>query len=232
VKYGTESKRKSLAVLISMTVLTLLAIILLAALVRMDIKAEARKAASYKLLYAADENYDRSELVILSMLEGMPLLYNSKGGEEAYWSLEHINLLAKYFEEKDVLIDDELMQKLYSYIQGSHEILKFEEEMDLDKISLDSKRMIMLLYKDIFELFGLKISYGMSNDIEAVFTEDGHALYQRVSEEAGMPIHMEALMLTVLLIMMLTFMYILIVRKKSQIIRNGDYNGYDEKEYA
>lgn len=166
------------------------------------------------------------------MLEGMPVLVNGRGKRAVNWTSQHTRLLAEYFEREDIVPDRELFSKLVRYIQGSQEILRFEQNRDIGRISVDARNMIMYFYRNIYELFGLDLSYGIDNNIESIYEKNGKAIYQKAAKESKLSINMEALAVTLLLLGSLAVLYIFIARRSRLHIKDGEYHGYDEKNYA
>jgi len=232
VEHGAYSKRDNIVLLICMTLLFILAILSLTAFVRLDLKVDAKEAVSVRSLTIDSAKFNEQELEILCMLEGMPQLVNSSGKKVSRWTMQYIGLLAEYFEKVDIRLDRERLNKLARYIQGSHEILRFELSRDLGKISLDSRNMIMLLSKSIYGLLGLDLSYGIDNNIESIYEENGRLIYQKAAKEDRLTINREALVITLLLLCGLAGLYIVIVRRRQLNIKDGEYHGYDEKKYA
>lgn len=232
MEHGAYSRRDNIALLICMTVMFVLAILSLTSFVRQDLKADAKEAVSVRSLTIDSAKFNEQELEILCMLEGMPQLVNSSGKKTSRWTMQHIRLLAEYFEKEDIRLDKVQLNKLGRYIQGSHEILRFELNRDIGKLSVDSRNMIMLLYKNIYSLLGLDLSYGIDNNIESIYEENGRLVYQIAAKEDRLTINREALVITLILLCGLAGLYIVIVRRSQLNLKDGEYHGYDEKEYA
>lgn len=232
MNYGADKVKENIAVLLAMTFVFLTALLSFAALLRVRSEAVAEEAVSTKALSINDENYNEDELYILDMLGKIPELINSSGSRIVNWSLEHKMRLAEYFEKEEIKLDEEKLAKLDEYIQGCKEILMLEQERDLGKISVDGRNMMIYLYKNIYKLFGLNISYDITQNIEEIYSENGTVIYRNTDEKVRQPVHMEVLIITLIILIIFICLCFYIARKNQIIVKDGEYNGYDEKKYA
>jgi hypothetical protein len=178
------------------------------------------------------DSFNPSEQQILEMLIGQ------YGGEEPIntetGDVEYLfyHCLKNYFIRDDYKPDKVDLMELENLIQARDDIFVLEQVVDLSKMSLDARDLMIYIDKRIYELCGLSVTFTVDNHIEQIQEASGSILYQLNEQSLQSTFQLQALLVVMLINSILIAICIVISRKNKLFIKEVDFGGFDEKEYA
>lgn len=187
---------------------------------------------SASLIFSGKEGFNSSEQRILEML------VRQYGGEEpnntGTWNTEYLyyHSLKIYFSRCDYRPDTTCLMELENLIQARDDIFVLEQEVDLSKMSLDARNLMVYIYKRIYELCGLSVSFTADHQIEQIEEGSGSILYRPAEQPQQSSFQLKTLLFVILINLMLMALCIVISRKSRLFMKEVDLGGFDEKEYA
>ncbi len=207
-------------------------VIVARAIVNNQESKESIPAVSKTVFYSETEGFNPSEQRILEML------LRQYGGTEPS-SIEtglteylYYDCLRDYFCRYDYQPGKTDMMELENLIQARDDIFGLEQEVNLGKMSLDARDLIIYIDKRIYELCGLSITFTAGNQIEQIWEASGNTLYQLVEQPQQSTLQIDAILIVTISILLLFIICIAISRKNKIFVKEVDLSGFDEKEYA
>ncbi len=187
---------------------------------------------SKEVFFPGGDSLNSSEQLILEMLIGR------YGGEEPTntetGNVEYLfyHCLKNYFIRDDYKPDKVALMKLENLIQARDDIFMLEQAVELSKMSLDARDLMIYIDKQIYELCGLSVTFTADNQIEQIRDTSGSILYQVDEQSLQSTFQLKALLVVMLVNSVLMAICIAISRKNKLFIKDVDFGGFDEKEYA
>jgi hypothetical protein len=178
-----------------------------------------------------DYQFNQAEMDILLQLVEAPRVTNiSSDGINRF--TVYISNLSKYFSSSGVSLSKEKAAEIQKLIQGRNDLLSLENVNDINKMSLDGRKLIIYIYEKIYELSGLYITFDAEYSIEKIESQYGDILYLNSTSEKQPVFRVEVLVITLSFILSLVTLCFIIAKKNQIIVKGGSYDGFDEKEYA
>ncbi len=187
---------------------------------------------SKEVFLSEAEGFNPLEQLILEMMVrqyGGAEPTNAENGNIEYLYYE---CLKECFSRCDYNPSKKDLMELENLIQARDDIIGLEQEVNLGKMSLDARDLMIYIDKRIYELCGMYIIFTADSQIEQIWEGSGVILYQQASKPQQSPFHLEALLIVMITIFVLMVICILVSRKNKIFIREVDFGGFDEKEYA
>lgn len=179
-----------------------------------------------------DHGLNESERRILSMLSDNSKLPNPSEGEENNTYEIYFNCLKKYLSNSAVDLSNTKANEISNLIIGRNKIALLEQEFNISKMSLDGRIVSQYIYEKIYQLCGLKLVINSNMDIEQITDESSNILYQKTNLSKNSLLQVDALVITLLCIVILLSIGVIITKKKNLFVKGGIIDGFDEKEYA
>ncbi len=214
----------------------LLGICMIVIVARLIVNSQENKGSipvmSEVVLFSRAEGFNPSEQLILEMLVrqyGGMEPSNTETGNAEYL---YYHSLKDYFSRCDYKPDKTDLMELENLVQAREDIFVIEQELNLSKMSLDARDLMIYIDKRIYELCGLSVIFTADNQIEQIEEVSGSILYQLAVQPQQSPFQLKALLVVMLIIVILIVLCIAISRKNKLFIKEVDFGGFDEKEYA
>lgn len=213
----------------------LLGICIIVIVARLIVNSQENRASipavSTSVILSGEEGFNSSEQRILEMLVRQygEVPYNTGG-----WNTEYLyyQCLKNYFSRCDYKPDNACLMELENLIQARDDIFVLEQEVELSKMSLDARNLMIYIDKRIYELCGLSVSFTADHQIEQIEEASGSILYRLAEQPQQSSFQLKALLFVILVILMLMVICIVISRKSRLFMKEVDLGGFDEKEYA
>lgn len=178
-------------------------------------------------------NLNESEKMILNLLEnGVAVsdhLENIKENKDYALYLMH---LTDHFSATNVDLTSSRAYEAVNKIIDLNRIINLEEESNYQKMSLDGRELAIRLAEQIYELCGLKASYNIHGDLVEIASESGNSLYVKENTVKQTGFQMEALFLTITVLLILLGICLIIAKKHQLFIKDGKYDGFNKEEFA
>ena len=111
-------------------------------------------------------------------------------------------------------------------------IAKLEKENSIKNMSMDGREIAISLLKNIYDIYGISISFGLDGDIQNVNDPLGNSIYNNIEETLKTGFQVIHLTIVICINLILLGLSILIGRKSKISVKDGDIYGLDEKRYA
>lgn len=226
---------KYIACLLSLGIL--IAIISIGVAARKSIsiyKQDSIPVISQKLIYNdvndTDYNTDNTDGVITSMQlseSSYKQLYTDTYNLGSY--LAH---LQDYIGASDIHLDVDNEMKKEHLLHELMIIANLEKKNNIQHMSIDGREMATSLIKNIYQVYGIDITFGMDGEIQSVEDNAGNLLYRNTDRTIELEFQVIHLAIVVCIVLLLFGISILLTRKNKIFIKEGDFNGLDEKKYA
>jgi hypothetical protein len=178
-------------------------------------------------------NLNESEKMIVNLLtNGIMVsedLDNIKENKDYGIYLRH---LTDHLSATDIDLTSSYAYEVANKIIALNRIMNLEEESKYQKMSLDGRELAIRLSEQIYELCGLKVLYNIHGDLVQISDAAGEALYTKEVEVGHSDFQMEALMITITVLMILLAICLIIAKKNQLFIKDGMNDGFSKEEFA
>ncbi len=140
--------------------------------------------------------------------------------------------LGAYLASNGVNLTEENAEQAKLEIDELNRIIQMEGNRDLKEMTLDARGIATHLSQLIYQSCGLKLSFDLSGNIETISRKDGVILYQKQNSMDQDGLHIQALAITLTLIIILLLFCTQIARKHQLFHRDEPYDSFDEEKYA
>lgn len=117
-------------------------------------------------------------------------------------------------------------------ISELNKIIAMEKNRDLREMTLDAKGIAINLAQLIYQTCGLELTFNLLGDIKTIAIKDGDIIYQNGEPIEQASFHLEALIVTVMGIIVLLIICIAIARKHQLFRKEEAQDSFEEKKYA
>lgn len=111
-------------------------------------------------------------------------------------------------------------------------IANLEKKNDIQQMSIDGREIAISLIENIYEEYGVNITFGIDGLIQNIEDNEGNTIYKSVNKSFGIDIQIINLIIVLSIIILLFGLSIILTRKNKIFVKDGDFNGLDEKKYA
>ena len=179
-----------------------------------------------------EDNINTTEKTILTILENS---LNQAGSEENMAGNEYttyINQLDNYFKKPNVNLEKTKLTEVTDKVSQLIALMKLEQESDFTKMSFDGRELALRLSSEIYNICGLKLSFGSLGNIMEVEELSGKIIYENEKTAQQPEFQWNTLLLSVAFAFFLLLVNVLIAKKHQLFVKDGIYNGFNEEGYA
>ncbi|WMJ85791.1 hypothetical protein [Anaerocolumna sp. MB42-C2] len=179
-----------------------------------------------------EENINTTEKTILTVLENS---FSQAGGQKNMAGNEYdtyIKQLDHYFKNPDVNLAKTKLTEVTNKVSQLIALMKLEQESDFTKMSFDGRELALRLSSEIYNICGLKLSFGTQGNIMEVEDLSGKIVYENEKTAQQPEFQWNALLLSVGFIFFLLLVNVMIAKKHQLFVKDGTYNGFNEEGYA
>lgn len=178
-----------------------------------------------------NKQLNESEKVIVSLLTSNNNKTDIKKNKDSEFEL-YVKNLQEYLSKTEVSIKKEQGNIAARKIVEMNGIMDLEKEKDIKNMSLDSKEIVINLSKEIYEACGLNVTYNLKGEIIRIYDKTGKFLYLNESQINQSGFQFDALMITIVVMVLLLFICIVIAKKHQLYMKDVRYDGFNEERFA
>lgn len=230
VKY--HNYRKKLAVITAGIFLVMIAIITVAKISMRSYSTKHVTAATSGTGLLLEKELNVPETKVLLSVSGWAGLAEASSEQGSTHQIIY-NSLKAHYESPEVELSPESALDICELVSSRNDIVSLEKETQISRMSYDAREMVIHLLKRICEISGMKLMINDAGNIEKIVDGTGHIIYQEENPPIGVGFRLNAVIITLVLLVFLLIISI-VISKKSQImvVKGGDYDGIDEEEFA
>lgn len=226
--------RNSEKILFIITICVFLVIISILTVASNSIKiseSENIAASSASVELFMDQELNVPETKVLLAISGWVDVPGGSSEQDNTYQV-YYDCLKKYFRNPGTDLSADGSLAIDELVSSSNEIIALENEVQFCKMSFDAREVIIHLLKQIYEISGLKLVMSESGSIDKITDLSGNIVYQKENRLLQSGFRIDAVIITLAFILSLFGICIIISRKNQIIVKGGDYDGFDEKEFA
>ncbi|HWT26726.1 MAG TPA: hypothetical protein VN131_02200 [Mobilitalea sp.] len=180
--------------------------------------------------FTYNEGLNTSEQDILTLLHSV---INSPVPDEGNHNVSlYYNSLQLYLSSSKTNISPETAIQVKDTIIKLQDIIEIENKSDITKMSFDGRKIAIYLLERIYDLCNLNIVYNSAGDIERISNQTGKIIYNNGVPLTTMGYNLDALVITLVTIVILLGCCILIAKKNQLFSKDVIYDGFDEEGFA
>lgn len=141
------------------------------------------------------------------------------------------NILSEELNNHIKDLSDDETRLVHSKIIDLQEIIRQEKSNKFRNMSLEGRKLIIHIAKEIFELYGFHLTVNLDGDIEKILDSSGSLIYSK-SHLNKSEIQFKGLALILLLVLLALLICILFAKKNHLFKKDVRYDGLDKKRYA
>lgn len=203
------------------TICVLLVIVCIVITAKVSILNNAgKKIETYtSKVHIEDDNLNETENVILNILIDTAFTSNiqSKVLREKYYEY-----LKRYLKSSKVQLGTETLYQVEDKIKDIAVIMNLEKESDVEKMSLDSREIVLNIRSQIYKTCGLKLVHNLQGGIQKVSDINGNYFYLGESL-FKQEVFDFTIMLSVLVVLLFLFNICLYIAKKNQLFIREEF---------
>ena len=196
-----------------------------------SLKTSEQSSVAKYLDITIDNEFNKAEMKVLALLSQY-----YKAHKTVDYDNEVGPIYLKYLEQQlsvpGMNLTNGQARKIEKLVEGKSDVIKYEMDNDNSRISLDGKKLILYIDKEIYQTCGLSITFNANNVIEKIKDQSGNTLYELKEPFKQMNLQIDILIITLAIILILFILCIIVAMKNQLYVKGGSYNGFDEKEYA
>ncbi len=179
-----------------------------------------------------DDELNESEKIILNMLTGNVQIKDTRQFAEDNEYAVYIKYLHNYLGSPGVTLSSSKAYEVLNKIIELNAIMDIEQEISFSKMSVDGKELAINLSKEIYDVCGLKLTYDIQGNINQIIDKSGRFIYlsEITVQDAG--IRLDALMITLAVIMILLGLCIIIARKNQLFMKDVILDEFKEEGFV
>lgn len=162
----------------------------------------------------------------------IPVISYNNVFDEAATDIGYLTYLYKHVKTSGVRLSADNERKKDKLIRELMIITRLEDKKDIQQMSIDGREIAVGLIKDIYRLYGLSILFNTDKDGYRIEDKAGNIIYQNPPEEMNRAINLLHGVIVACSVLVFLGLSILMSVKNKIYIKDGDYDGLNEKEYA
>lgn len=174
-------------------------------------------------------NDKADEKIISIQLKETP---NYQFYESTYNLGSYMIFLQEYLRNSEANLSIENESKKEKLLQELMIIGNLEKQNNIQHMSIDGREIAISLLKNIYEIYGVNIEFGMDGEIQMIDDPLGNIIYQNGDKTIKIELQVIHLSIVVFLIFILFCLSLFIARKSKILVKDGGIDGFDEKKYA
>lgn len=174
-------------------------------------------------------NDKADEKIISIQLKETP---NNQFYESTYNLGSYMIFLQEYLRNSEANLSIENESKKEKLLQELMIIGNLEKQNNIQHMSIDGREIAISLLKNIYEIYGVNIEFGMDGEIQMIDDPLGNIIYQNGDKTIKIELQVIHLSIVVFLIFILFCLSLFIARKSKILVKDGGIDGFDEKKYA
>lgn len=157
---------------------------------------------------------------------------DDKSLKETYQLDSYLIYLKEYIKTSEVKLNTEDESRKEQLLQELKTIANLEKESSIKYMSIDGREIAISLLKNIYNVYGINISFGLDGEIQNVNDPLDNPIYHNVEKTLKTEFQVIHLIIVICINLLLSGLSILISRKSKISVKDGDIYGLDEKRYA
>lgn len=133
--------------------------------------------------------------------------------------------------DKKIDFSEEDMLRLQDSLLDLQEIIRLEEVGEFKKMSLEGRKVIIYLTKEIFELYGFRLAVSIDGRIEKILDSAGNLVYS-APQLSLMDNQLKGLAIVISIVILALLLCILLAKKNQLFKKEVIYDGLNKKRYA
>jgi len=195
-------------------------------------KANPIPAVSTSTKYFTDAQLNHFEQKVLNVLAGCRLWDNGTKAGYTRGLSTYQNILMEYFCRTDVNITSSEGKEAIRKINELRVVLNMEKN-DISSMPLDTREFAIRILKEVYEIFGLKLSLSLQGDIIQVVDDKGYCLYKKESDFKVFPgFRLDVFIIILLIILFFLFLCLFIAKKYHVFVKDVVFDGFNKEGYA
>lgn len=183
---------------------------------------------SDNMLLNQDKALNDAEKVLLSLLTS-DIYVKTAGNDLEKGSYEiYMKYLQNFLNRQDVDLTTSQAYAALDKIMELKAIIKIEQESEFNKMSLDGRELAVKLSKEIYHICGLKLCCDIQGNITRITDHSGNYIYLNGNEVQAAGIHLNALLITLVILLVLLSVCFLLAKKHQLFIKDVTYDGFQE----
>lgn len=179
-----------------------------------------------------NEELNTSERSILSKLMSGIEWFDDQQVLDSSINSTYIKYLKEYLSKPGIDLDIMIASEVEDQIKSLYSIMYMEKQSNFKHMSVDGRGVAIYLSKQIYELCGLNISFGMEGDIVQISEGTGNVMYNKEKSKNQVDFQLNTLLITFGCVIMLLSICIIISKKNHLFLKEDYYEEYEEKKYA
>ncbi len=179
-----------------------------------------------------DKELNEPEKVILNLLTSES---DSQESEELTDSIgygAYVKYLHNYLSSSGVTLSSSKAYEALNKIIELKAVINIEQESSFNKMSVDGRELAINLSQEIYDACGLKLSCDIQGNITCISDKAGNLIYLNPKTIQNAGIRLDALMITLAVIMVLLGICIIIARKNQLFKKEEAYDGFQEEGFV
>jgi len=144
------------------------------------------------------------------------------------------NLLAnvkKNISTKQMILEQNKLQLLQSKSSVLRELIGSEKESDFHGMSLEGRKLIIYIIREIFNIYDYKFNINTYGEIVEIVDQSGSVVYSMPTINTG-TIYYNGLIIVLSVLLIALILCVLIAKKKHLFVKEVRYDGFNTKRYA
>lgn len=152
--------------------------------------------------------------------------------KEAYKLDSYLVYIQEYIRTSDVKLNTDDEARKEHLFQELKTIANLEKVTNIQDMSIDGREIAISLIKNIYNVYGIDISFGLDGEIQNVKDPLGNSIYHNDEKTLEMEFQVIHLIIVISINLILLGLSIFIYIKSKISVKDGDIYGLDEKRYA
>lgn len=180
-------------------------------------------------LITVDETEKSDEQLLEAQLSGVLKVFDIRESNADNESVSDLMLNELHNSAVDIS-EDNLLQ-LQDRMSELQEVIRLEGGNEFKNMSLEGRRLIIYIAKEIFVLYGYRLNVNLDGDIEKISDLSGGIVYSH-SQLNFSEIQFKGLAIVISFVFIALLLCILIAKKNQLFKKDVRYDGLNKKRYA
>jgi hypothetical protein len=141
------------------------------------------------------------------------------------------NLLLEEAHDNSLNFTEDDLSRLHNKMLDLQEVLRLEKVSEFKDMSLEGRKLIIYIVRDILRLYGYHLTVNLDGDIEKISDLSGVLVYSKTQLNFS-EIQFKGLVFVLSFVFLALLICILIAKKKQLFEKDVRYDGLNKKRYA
>jgi hypothetical protein len=162
----------------------------------------------------------------------IPLILHSSIFDEAVTDISYLKYLQNHIRASGVRLGTDIEKKRDDLIRELMIVTKLEDKKDIQQMSIDAREISVGIIKDIYRLYGINIIFDTDKEGYRVEDKAGNIIYHSSPRVIKADLNLFNGVIVACFALVFVGLSIFMTVKNKICIKDGDFDGLNEKEYA